>query len=99
MQMEGTPDCVLEVLSDGSVKKDLETLRELYWKARIPEYWLVDARKDDIHFDILRYAQDGYQQTPSDDGWQRSEILGRSFRIERTTDPLGLAQFVIQVKP
>ena len=98
MQLEGTPDAVLEILSDSSEKKDLVRLRDLYWKAQIPEYWLVDARKETVKFDILCHAEDGYQTTSSEDGWLRSNILGQSFRIERGIDPLGLAQFVVQVK-
>jgi Uma2 family endonuclease len=98
-QLEGTPDSVLEIVSNSSETKDLVALRELYWKAEIPEYWLVDARRDSITFDILRRAAEGYQATPLAGGWVRSEILGHSFRIERTVDPLGLAQFVVHVKP
>jgi Uma2 family endonuclease len=98
-QLEGTPDSVLEIVSDGSQTKDLITLRDLYWKAQIPEYWLVDARKDETRFDILRHAPEGYLQSPGEDGWQHSEILGRSFRIEHSTDPLGRPLFVVQVKP
>lgn len=98
MQLEGTPDGVLEIVSEGSVSKDVVQLRELYWKAQIPEYWLVDARKDAIVFDILRHSASGYQPSIVDQGWVRSEVLGHWFRIERTTDPLGLAQFVVNVK-
>jgi Uma2 family endonuclease len=99
MQLEGTPDVVLEIVSDGSETKDTVTLRDLYWKAQIPEYWLVDARRDAIQFDILRHTADGYQPTPRVDGWLRSEILAQSFRIERTADPLGMAQFIVHCRP
>ena len=98
-QLEGTPDIALEVVSDGSVTKDLVQLRELYWKAEIPEYWLVDARADNIRFDILRRAAEGYEPAPAEQGWVRSDVLGHLFRLERTTDPLGLAQFVVAFQP
>jgi Uma2 family endonuclease len=97
-QLEGTPDAVLEIVSDSSMTKDSVTLRDLYWKAQIPEYWLVDARKEILQFDILRHMSEGYQPTPKEGGWVRSEVLGRSFRIERSLDPLGLAQFGVQVR-
>lgn len=97
-QLQGTPDAVLQVVSDNSVNKDVVMLRNLYWKAQIPEYWLVDARKEPVQFDILRHTSDGYQPTPNDDGWVRSEVLGRSCRIERKLDPLGPAHFAVQVK-
>src|SRR5262245_45517359 len=47
MELEGTPDMVLEIVSKYSERKDTKILRELYWKAAVPEYWLVDVRKDD----------------------------------------------------
>jgi Uma2 family endonuclease len=97
-QLEGTPDTVLEIVSDGSVTKDLVQLRELYWKAQIPEYWLVDARGDEFRFDILRHTPEGYQETPKEDGWVRSEVLGRSFRFERSIDPVGMPLFTVATK-
>lgn len=98
MVLEGTPDIVLEIISEGSVTKDEVTLRDLYWKAGIAEYWLVDARADEVRFDILRHSKDGYEPTPLADGWLRSDILARSFRIEKSLDPLGLPQYAVQVK-
>jgi hypothetical protein len=35
VELEGTPDMVLEVLSASSEEKDTMTLRDLYWQARI----------------------------------------------------------------
>lgn len=98
-QLDGAPDLVLEIVSDGSESKDFVALRAAYSKAQIPEYWLLDARRDAISFDILRHTAEGYQATVLEDGWVRSEILGHSFRIERSADPLGLAQFVVHAKP
>ncbi len=98
MELEGTPDAVLEIISNSSVSKDRRDLRELYWKAEIPEYWLVDARKEDIRFDILRHGKDGYEESLLEDGWVRSNLLQRWFRIERTVDPVGIAQFVVHMK-
>ncbi|MGH7224847.1 MAG: Uma2 family endonuclease, partial [Gemmataceae bacterium] len=48
VEMEGSPDMVLEVVSDSSVRKDTEQLRHDYWEAGIREYWLVDARKEPL---------------------------------------------------
>ena len=98
MQLEGSPDIVLEIVSMKSKTKDLKDLRELYGKAQIPEYWLVDARHENICFDILRYTTDGYEPAPIDDGWVRSNVLERAFRIERSIDPLGMPQFVVHMK-
>ena len=45
VELEGSPDMALEIVSAYSVRKDTQVLRKLYWRARIPEYWLVDARR------------------------------------------------------
>ena len=42
--MEGTPDMVLEILSDTSEQKDLVDLPANYQTAGIPEFWRIDAR-------------------------------------------------------
>ena len=62
-EFEGTPDMVLEVVSATSVRKDTEILRDLYWRAGIQEYWLVDARGDEPLFSILRHTARGYAAT------------------------------------
>src|SRR5262249_3431070 len=48
VELEGTPDMALEVVSTYSVRKDRVVLRNLYWRAKIAEYWLVDVRKSSI---------------------------------------------------
>lgn len=98
MELEGTPDGVLEVVSQTSERKDKVVLRELYWKAGVPEYWLVDARTDSLQFDILRHTPSGYAPKAAADGWLRSEILGREFRLVRQVDPLGLSLFIVESK-
>ena len=60
VRVEGTPDMVLEVVSEGSVKKDTDVLRELYARAGIPEYWLVDPTEQPARFEILKLGSRGY---------------------------------------
>ena len=38
VEVEGSPDMVLEVISDSSVRKDDVLLRQGYWDAGIGEY-------------------------------------------------------------
>ena len=52
---------VLEVVSDGSVRKDTVVLRRAYWEAGVREYWLVDARRDPPSFDILRSTSKAFR--------------------------------------
>jgi Uma2 family endonuclease len=99
IEIEGTPDWVLEVVSLSSVRKDTRRLREAYHRAGIPEYWLVDARGDEIAFQILQRRRSGYAAAPSRDGWQRSRVFGRSFRLERTRDRGGFWRYTLHVRP
>lgn len=97
-EIEGTPDWVLEVVSDSSVQKDTAKLREAYHQAGVSEYWLVDARGEDIHFHILNHRKPGYAAAPLRDGWQRSRIFGRFFRLDRQRDAFGLWEYTLHVR-
>jgi Uma2 family endonuclease len=99
VELEGTPDMVLEVLSTSSVRKDTEMLRELYWRAGILEYWLVDARGDTPRFDILRHTAQGYVLTEAQDGWLLSTVFGHAFRLTQQADPLGHPEYRLEVRP
>lgn len=96
MELEGTPDMVLEVISRSSIKKDTERLRELYWRAGITEYWLVDVRGEALRFDIFRHTKDGYVATEPQDGWLFSSVFGQAFKLTQETDPLGYPLYKLQ---
>ncbi len=98
VELEGTPDMVLEVVSDSSVHKDTVTLRELYGKAGISEYWLVDVRGERVKFDILRPSAKGYVASRKQDGWLKSGVFGKWFRLVRNTDERGNPEYVLEVK-
>jgi Uma2 family endonuclease len=98
VELEGTPDMALEVLSTSSVEKDTETLRELYWQAGIAEYWLVDCREDRLVFDILRRTPKGYVATRRQGGWIKSKVFSKSFRLTRRTDDLGNPEYTLEVR-
>jgi Uma2 family endonuclease len=97
-ELSGAPDIVLEVVSESSVRKDTVTLRDLYWRADIAEYWLVDARSETPSFEILRKTETGYESTPMGEGWQSSPILGHSFRLVRYLNPVGMASFTVELR-
>ncbi len=97
-EVEGTPDWVLEVLSDSSVQKDTRQLREAYHRAGVPEYWLVDARGEEIAFQILYRRKRDYVAVPVQDGWQASRVFGRSFRLVRRRDEFGLWEYTLEVR-
>ncbi len=98
VEMEGTPDMVLEVVSDSSVQKDTVILRKAYWQAGIREYWLVDARQEPIRFDIFRRTAKGYTATRKQDGWLKSAVFGKSFRLTQRVNALGHPEYTLAVR-
>lgn len=95
MELEGTPDQVMEIVSKTSVHKDTVLLRDLYHRAGIPEYWLVDVRAGALSFDILQYTPEAYVSTEPVDGWIASRVFGKRFQLQRNVDPLGHPRFVV----
>lgn len=98
VELEGTPDMVLEIISRSSVNKDTVVLHQAYWEAGIREYWLVDARKEPLRFDILRHTPKGYVVTRKQGGWVKSAVFGKSFRLTQQTGADGYPQFRLEVR-
>jgi Uma2 family endonuclease len=95
-EVVGSPDMVLEIVSPSSVRKDKNLLPTLYHKAGIREYWLVDVRRDEIQFDLFRHTPEGYVSAAEVEGWRMSDVFSRQFRIERTTSPVGMTDYLLQ---
>lgn len=87
LEVVGSPDMVLEVVSPSSRQKDTVILRELYWRAGIREYWLAEAGRDELTFDILRRTASGYAAARKQGGWVKSAVFSKSFHLTRTSDP------------
>ena len=98
MELEGSPDLVLEIVSKTSVEKDTLLLRDLYWKAGISEYWLVDVRDGKLSFDILQTTPEGFVATAAAEGWISSKVLGKRFQLHQEADPLGHPLYVVNSK-
>ncbi len=99
LQLEGTPDWVLEVVSQSSVAQDTEWLRVSYHRAGIPEYWLIDARFDELSFQVLRRRRDRFAAVAARGGWYRSQVFGHSFRLERQKNRIGRWTYTLGVTP
>ena len=98
LEVVGVPDVVLEVVSGTSVKKDTIILRDLYARAGVREYWLADSRAKSFSFEILHRQGVAYVSAPVDPGgWAASAVFGRSFRLLRETDPVGLPVLRLEV--
>ena len=83
LEIQGTPDWVMEIVSTSSVTKDTKQLRRAYHKAGIREYWLIDARGEEIKFQILGWRKAGYVQLSVEDGWHQSRVFDHEFRLVR----------------
>jgi len=91
-EVHGSPDMVLEVVSRSSVSKDTVVLPELYYQAEIPEFWLIDARKDAVVFQIFHRGESAFELFPSNEGWHESRVFACTFKMERFVNPIGLWQ-------
>jgi Uma2 family endonuclease len=98
VELLGSPDMVLEVVSNSSEKKDNQTLFEAYFEAGVSEYWLVDARGDEIEFNVYKRGAKKFAATKRQDGWVKSAAFGKSFRLTRDTDGSGNPEFTLEVK-
>lgn len=98
VELEGSPDMVLEVVSASSVRKDTKLLRQAYWEAGVREYWLVDARREPVSFEILRHTAKGYAAARKQEGWQKSAVLEKAFRLAQGQNALGHPEFTLEVR-
>ncbi len=44
----GAPDLVIEILSAGTRKKDIELKRKIYARFKVAEYWIVDPDAETV---------------------------------------------------
>jgi Uma2 family endonuclease len=98
VELQGTPDMVLEIISPSSVEKDTVVLPDLYWRAGIPEYWLVDPQTETVEFTIFRRTAKAYVRQRKAEGWVRSSIFGRSFRLSQQADALGYPEYTLAMR-
>jgi hypothetical protein len=81
------------------VQKNPRRLRAQYFRAGIPEYWLLDARDKEISFQILVRGESDYVAAPHRGGWQVAPLFGRRFRLVRQRGRLNHWEYTLQVKP
>jgi Uma2 family endonuclease len=99
--LDGAADLIVEIVSDSSVKKDTQRLPPIYASAGIPELWLVDARGEDLCFDIHELRDGQYARIDADaEGWIRSPRLGHAFRLTRQgTQRPGVWRYTLEASP
>lgn len=95
----GSPDIAIEIVSPSSEDVDTEWLMSAYHNAKIPEYWVIDARDEDhIRFDIFKRTKKEFVAVRRQSGWVKSTVLGRSFRLVRTEGKGGYVRFTLEVR-
>jgi Uma2 family endonuclease len=104
IEIEGPPDLIVEIVSKSSEKKDTQRLPAAYFAAGVPEFWLVDARPISgasgarLVFQIHHRGDGRFIPAPADPiGFQRSLVMGKSFRLERNKDAHGRPVYTLHV--
>ena len=87
--MIGTPDLVVEIVSDWSARKDRVLPRRAYARAGIPEHRVIDARGESIRFEILHLVDGAYVASAPADTAQASRVLARRFTLTRARNRAG----------
>ncbi|MHB1287256.1 MAG: Uma2 family endonuclease [Leptospirales bacterium] len=57
--IQGTPDLLVEILSEGTEKRDRREKFSLYERFGVSEYWIVDSEKEVVQ--VFRMANGKYQ--------------------------------------
>lgn len=68
------PDLVIEVVSERSIDRDYIDKRQEYWDLGIKEYWIVDARREQV-FVLRRGKSDWIEKSIGADGVITTKLL------------------------
>jgi Uma2 family endonuclease len=99
IEIEGPPDLVVEIVSDSSESKDTRRLPTAYFLAGVRELWLVDVRTKNLRFEIYRRGRSRFIPAAKKDGYQRSLVLGCSYRLTRRRDRAGWLKYELRAQP
>jgi Uma2 family endonuclease len=99
IEIEGGPDLVVEIVSKSSVEKDTKRLPKAYFKAGVREFWLIDARRDELS-SVIHFRGKGrfVAQERDEQAFQRSRVLKRRLRLDRQEDGHGHWQYDLRIK-
>ena len=94
VEVEGPPDLIVEIVSDSSVTKDTQRLPAAYAAAGVREFWLADARREPLRFEIHHLAGGAFSKAePDAEGFLKSEVFGCRFRLDAERDARGHWKF------
>lgn len=72
-RIAGTPDLVVEILSDSTAVRDLNQKRAIYEASGVPEYWIVDPKAEKIT--VLALEHGTYVELPPTGGALTSRLF------------------------
>jgi Uma2 family endonuclease len=98
VELIGSPDWTLEVVSSSSSRKDKVLLKEAYFLAGVREYWIVDATGDDVKLSVLARGKKEFSLIRAKESWYPSSVFGSAFRITRQRAKDGLWDYTLEVK-
>ena len=80
-KINAAPELVVEILSDSTATRDLSLKRDLYQRAGVPEYWIVDPEANEVR--PFRLSTDGvYEALPA----QREHVEFHTERLHVVVD-------------
>ncbi|MEZ6113595.1 MAG: Uma2 family endonuclease [Pirellulaceae bacterium] len=98
IELSGSPDWVLEVVSPSSIEKDTRKLVDAYYRAGVREYWIVDALGEDVLLRVLTRGDNDFTPVESTDGWVQSKVFAREFRLTRRRHRLGTWHYTLAMR-
>jgi Uma2 family endonuclease len=100
VEVNGSPDMTLEIVSRTSVQKDTVEMPQKYFRAEIPEYWLIDARRGRIDFRIHVRGDGEYRLSEADaDGYVFSPVFQAWFLLTRDVNRVGGYRYTLLHRP
>jgi Uma2 family endonuclease len=90
IEINGAADLVVEVVSTHSVRKDTVLLPATYYASGVTEFWMVDARGEELVFQIHRRGSEHFEPMACDQhGFQFSAVMKCAYRLERQRNQYG----------
>ena len=100
VEIEGGPDMVAEIVSDASFTKDTQRLPASYFAAGVREYWLIDARGNEVVFIVHSRGETEFHPANIDaEGFQNSGVFSRRFRLTRIIGKHDHWKYDLEMRP
>ena len=96
VEVVGSPDLVVEIVSKTSVRKDTALLRKAYAAAGVREYWLIDARSEPLRFEILSNSGGAFVSSAAVVGPQESAVFGGRWELTRARNRAGRFTYALR---